>query len=550
MTDKSTVVTKKQLPPAGLEATPAPDRPIPSTDPDPASQNRSRSSDSKHEASRDAEGASQEKFLSVVPTLSELVNGGRSSEPRIGGSADASANTSGGEPHQFVQPAASSNPRLTEAWPNNQELLPTGVVEASDKMERGTGSQNDFVPPILISPPTWKDDDFNSSANQATPQNQPTPSEEGPSQSDALRTSGIPPLSDISTKNPGLLQTIGTEPRRETPSAGDPSKVFEFPHWVTFSLELKMDGSSKGLVLVSLRWYEKDTYHILVKVARDSIRDAIREEKSLVNPIWTTDEICSLQKGSFYIGTDISLPQSVKNLDNDNEYEFAEKLTVTICEFFAKHPFDPFWLNITWAFATMGVPINPKEAYTDTVSRALYDRKVKGWGEEKGEEKEYFPTDDLFQIIHKTTSSKIIDDDRPLRWNPEDFKHLVQWRAKKLLAVCVWVKLPMSFLEDLLDSDKQFSDEILPTVDTTQSIAAQRPRDIQFFLRDQPMFFAYQFKPVNDGTKDFLIADNVIMPLTKIGLKGEGAFSEVFSVKIHPQHHLFEIVSEPSNYVH
>ena len=135
----------------------------------------------------------------------------------------------------------------------------------------------------------------------------------------------------------------------------------------------------------------------------------------------------------------------------------------------------------------------------------------------------------------------------------EGLKNLIyrsaEHKAERLLAVCIYARLDLSFLESLLQEgllhNPRFSDQNCPKRENRPSRVSQA--DYDTFLDCVPMFFAHKFgEEEKADPEDYAnILDDVILPIhfednaNGDDFLGSGAFSEVYRATIHPWHHVF-----------
>ena len=164
------------------------------------------------------------------------------------------------------------------------------------------------------------------------------------------------------------------------------------------------------------------------------------------------------------------------------------------------------------------------------------------------EHKQYFPAKDLVRLCNDKTIETVVQGDPTIRKNRTELLEMVKVCARRLFAVCVYGKLTLAFLQDLLScKDQVFDDTRPPTWQTVYPFSDSR-WEYQFdrFRDLQPSFFAHRFRPPGTEIEALMLSTDTIMPIHFDPVKDvvtKGAFSEVFRVTIHPQHHLFTAVS-------
>jgi hypothetical protein len=226
----------------------------------------------------------------------------------------------------------------------------------------------------------------------------------------------------------------------------------------------------------------------------------------------------------------------------ENEEQWFEVLQILITSFVSKYPYVKFHLEIYWEYSDVTINRVEHERYAVTVRNVINGKLRANW-----QKQNFIPRKDLDEIMSKSTISELINSDTSLnhlsRAEKDTFINDVVLDATRLLAVCVFVKLPLACLFELMakgckDTDMPLTKDHCPhkTYNT----------DFGFFLNYQGGFIAHQFE-TNDGRpKHDKIPDDVVVPITFDGdepILGEGGFGVVYAVRIDPDHHVLSAVS-------
>lgn len=105
----------------------------------------------------------------------------------------------------------------------------------------------------------------------------------------------------------------------------------------------------------------------------------------------------------------------------------------------------------------------------------------------------------------------------------------------------------MKFLKELLglenDVDPPYGDDNPQTIYTSYSFPHDKWKAAFVELQEaQPMFFAHRFDEASDIIPEEALPGHTIIPISfdlEKDIRGVGAYSEVFGIKIHPGHHTF-----------
>lgn len=203
----------------------------------------------------------------------------------------------------------------------------------------------------------------------------------------------------------------------------------------------------------------------------------------------------------------------------------------------------PMQADSTAALASMDrLPQFTHENYATVIRNEMESSMKRNW-----EEKKYIPRTDLERIISKETVAKLINEDESLTMLsnkhgiPIDKGSFFEWVttfASRLLALCIYVDLPLSCLYNLMAED--LDDFSLPL--STDNCPDERYRtrwDVMIML--QGGFLSYKF-PHKPGPDHLRLHSSTVMPIMfdeSRDLLGEGSFARVYKVSIDSAHHSF-----------
>jgi hypothetical protein len=226
----------------------------------------------------------------------------------------------------------------------------------------------------------------------------------------------------------------------------------------------------------------------------------------------------------------------------ENEGQWSEVLPYLITSFVSKRPYIKFHLEIFWEYSDLSINKVDNEAYADTVRRVIHEKSKLNW-----ENQRFIPRKDLVEILSDSTVKELINSDKSLNkiqgLDRDKFIQEVTLEASRLLAICVYVNLPLACLYEL--TQRGLSDLDLPLKEMHCPNGVYQVSFSSFVLW-QGAFMAHVFE--NDGRrpKHRKLADEVVLPIIcnkDEDLLGEGGFGMVYRVHIDPDHHLFSVVS-------
>ena len=225
------------------------------------------------------------------------------------------------------------------------------------------------------------------------------------------------------------------------------------------------------------------------------------------------------------------------------ERQWLETVAHMVTSFWSRHPYDCFHLDVHWEYSGLKIQREYNETYADTIRHSLHTKMPENW-----EEKRYISNRDLNFIMSDATVAELISEDESLRayepggrehdpsYNKLEFIEHVRLHGCKLLALFVYVKLPLSCLWKIMSEGKEESD--LPFTNKNPP-NPRRASEWNYLLNIQGGFFAHVFE--NDGSRPEHqeLGKHTVVPICPHKKIGEGSFGKVFEVSIDAAHHAF-----------
>jgi hypothetical protein len=226
----------------------------------------------------------------------------------------------------------------------------------------------------------------------------------------------------------------------------------------------------------------------------------------------------------------------------EKEEQWSEVLPRLITSFVSKHPYVKFYLEILWEYSDLTINKVENEKYSKTVQKVIDGKLKPNWKNIK-----FIPRKDLDEILSESTVTELINSDKSLNEIPnldrDKFIQEVVLFASRLLAICVYVDLPLACLYELIRQGRL--DIHLPLAEPHCPNGTYQV-NFRNFVYWQGAFIAHKFEDDGDRPKHRNIADEVVLPIMfnkKEDLLGEGSFGWVYKVHIDPDHHFFSVVS-------
>lgn len=206
------------------------------------------------------------------------------------------------------------------------------------------------------------------------------------------------------------------------------------------------------------------------------------------------------------------------------------------------HPHQELFLRLEWSCDFIPVSINPKESLSDLVWDRMHERleRNKCWREKNflsRNETDAIFTDEVVEALIFNANG-LISTSGPLKASERaNFVKKVQLKGTRLLAICIYGRLPLQCLYKLLQCD--IEDANLP-VDMRTLPEAARGRHCDHLGLFQHRFVPFDFQLAPENGQTFhQLSDDTVIPMFVGKMLGEGGYGEVFEVEIHPEHHNF-----------
>lgn len=256
--------------------------------------------------------------------------------------------------------------------------------------------------------------------------------------------------------------------------------------------------------------------------------------------------------------------QEVESRTMHEETEWAEVPQFLIMRFKSEYKYDEFHLELKWDYSGYVKPTGDDEHYAKAV-RNLIDEKMRtNWNGDH-----YIPRIDLDQILQDNTIARLIQCDKSIAafvenssdtaypFDMEGFVKKVSDLGTRLLAICIYVELPLICLKLMLDNDK--FDVSLPFGAHDVKLPREYSANYRHFMTYQGSFIPHHFerqKGATDGPQHIRESENalpylevkpkVVMPIhfdKKKDHVGNGSYGDVYRVTVDPDHHYFDPVS-------
>ena len=286
-------------------------------------------------------------------------------------------------------------------------------------------------------------------------------------------------------------------------------------------------------------WLDRSQYHIYDKAALASLRArGVPDSKQLYRKAGT----CRL------IRDDNDHEEESRILENERQW--SEALPLLVTSFWSRNPYVKFRLEIIWEYSDLSINKVKGQRYAVTVSNLVNSKLQENWHKQ-----EYIPRKDLDEIFSDDTIRELIYSDTSLQelasaspsggepLDRDQFIKDISLAASRLLAICIYVDLPLACLYHLMANGFTNVDLPLTNVHCPNDMYRKKFGD---FMKWQGGFIAHMFNDDKGRPVHQKLADEVVVPITfdeEADRLGEGGFGEVFRVRIDPDHHLFSTVS-------
>ncbi|ERF72822.1 hypothetical protein EPUS_04257 [Endocarpon pusillum Z07020] len=292
-----------------------------------------------------------------------------------------------------------------------------------------------------------------------------------------------------------------------------------------------------------LNWQDEGAYHMLNNEAQRRLR---QYPTTMERQTYRKKGTCKLFRDEQYC---FSTPLN-------EEAKWLNLLSNMIVQFIAKNEMVKFHLEITWTY-TASEPPQEASCYAEKVRQSI-DAQLVSRKNFIGES--YIPSNVLTEIMSETTTEHLINEDDSLKdvesrryqqngqFDKRGFVRDVKTKASILLALFVYNKLPLKYLLRLMESD--ITNVHLGTLPLQRDHCPEGADSVDFgnLVDHQWRFCAHKFpKPETASAHSYDLHRHTILPIQYCneGKKiGNGAYGEVYKIRIETDHHEFRTVSE------
>jgi hypothetical protein len=231
----------------------------------------------------------------------------------------------------------------------------------------------------------------------------------------------------------------------------------------------------------------------------------------------------------------------------ESEQHWSEKIPLLIVKFCSKNPYVGFHLEIRWDYSDLSIHKVKDEKYAHTIWRAIQDKHQNNWQDE-----EYIPRKDLDEIFSEGTIKELVNSDESLAklsqqspngdrsFDKNKFIIDVIAVASRLLALCVYSRLPLACLYHLMDNGHKDTD--LPLTES-ECPHGEYKSEFHDLIMTQWRFIAHNFINKEGRPKHEKLRRKIVVPIISAEGIAEGGFGKVFKVHIDPDHHFLCSVS-------
>jgi hypothetical protein len=344
--------------------------------------------------------------------------------------------------------------------------------------------------------------------------------------------------SELSSAKPIHTSVRHRAPQSNVSSVDDSQWKWDsiFPSSIETLIHLTLDDAElPDVEYGKIEWYKgkESVYSPLW----DAAKSRINKEMETLGIQGEVD----LRNGSFRLVSQRTMKNATRPRKLDDEDQMIENLVKEVCGFIHRCAYEKFKLEINWNFSSFCIdPVEGFE-YKKVITDAIHKKRQTNFQKET-----YFPRSDLNSILSpsntKNIMKRIIDEDVSLPTEEEKkalLEKISSFKAPKLLALCVYIRLDMKFLDRLLKPNSNISDANPPTKEDCPGEDLRAEFDQ--FMEMLPAFYTYQFG-LKENEDQIKIPDNKIIPIQHIRHLGTGAYSDVYQIRIHPSHHVFSQV--------
>ncbi|KIV80795.1 hypothetical protein PV11_08271 [Exophiala sideris] len=326
---------------------------------------------------------------------------------------------------------------------------------------------------------------------------------------------------------------------------------------VRCELELSLNKEPPHLLPEKLivQWYDPRAWDILDRKAWNWLAEQGISRDDRWHPT-------ILRHGSFrIIGQEHeSLPR--KLFDKKN---LPEVLVAAVFSFKGEYLHEPFSLRVRWDYESISIAQVPGEDYDSTIRNELSEKeKININGQM------FFSSPVLNHILPDHAASLILEQDKSLELNETEMNNFRERlrKCRRLQTLCVWKRLSMKVLKNILDANPKLEDATLKqfvTNPTSEDIKngllridhgplGPKNTDWKDFTGALPAIRPFHFpsraQHRRNGTVDPLLEEDdyeipkdMVLPICHEGgrqtVVGEGGFSRVIAVRIDPSYQVY-----------
>jgi hypothetical protein len=242
-------------------------------------------------------------------------------------------------------------------------------------------------------------------------------------------------------------------------------------------------------------------------------------------------------------------------LPASDQKEWTE-LWFAINAFRGQYNRDNFHLRVEWNFSGFEVLPFGAPGFESAVRKALASKMKTNW-----KRAVYLSRTDLDEVFSDDVIQHLIERDHSLEglhagnseakgtFDKADFATQVYTWNSRMLAICVYVNLPLICLWRLWHCGKR--DQDLPLPDTIETMCGEHKKEFRDFMQWQGAFIAHLFQPLpmlpdEEDSSGVEIDDGVTLPICFDKLKdkrGQGSYGHVYEAFVEPDHHYYIPVS-------
>jgi hypothetical protein len=315
---------------------------------------------------------------------------------------------------------------------------------------------------------------------------------------------------------------------------------------------------------IEIDWLDKRTYDDVDTASHKRLAEFDHVDPSI--HLYRKHGVCKILRHGAYYENDPNQPtpseQEVESRTMHEGTEWAEVPQFLIMRFKSEYRYDEFNLELKWDYSGYVKPTADDDDYARAVLNLIDDKMRTNWNGDH-----YIPRIDLDQILQDDTIARLICCDKSIAafienssdstFDMEGFVNKVSDLGTKLLAICIYVELPLICLKLMLDNGKY--DVSLPFGPHDVELPKEYSPTYRRFMMNQGSFIAHHFqrpKGATDGLHQNGESENalpylevkqkVVMPIHFDKEKdhvGNGSYGDVYRVTVDPDHHYFDPVS-------